>query len=81
MEEGINKADILVRLKEILLDFSSIEVSESHDVRDIHGLDSLDMVEFVMKIEKEFDITFTDDEMISTKTVEEFIDLTVDKLK
>lgn len=44
------------------------EVLPTHQLKDL-GMDSLDLVEFLMEIEEEFGIEFSNDEMVALKTV------------
>lgn len=45
------------------------------------GLDSLDMVEIIMKLEEEFDVIIQDKDVKSVKTINEIIDLIIKKTK
>lgn len=45
------------------------------------GLDSLDLVEIMVLLEEEFDIEFSNDEMLGFKTVGEVIDTINNKVK
>ncbi len=45
------------------------EVTETATFINDLGADSLDVVEFVMEIEKEFDVTVSDEDAMSLKTV------------
>ncbi len=45
------------------------KVTETADFVNDLGADSLDVVEFVMEVEKEFDITIPDEEATKLKTV------------
>ena len=44
------------------------EVTKESNLKDL-GIDSLDLVEIVLQAEEEFNITFSDDELNSFKTV------------
>ena len=60
-------------IKKIVQDaFSSVvnadNISEETEIKSL-GIDSLDLVESLMAMEEKLDIQFTDDEMLSFKTV------------
>lgn len=64
------------KVEQILLDNFGIE--ESHldldaEFKDDFGMDSLDYVEFVMEVEKEFDVALPDDEVDGLKLYGEFV--------
>lgn len=50
------------------------EVNDDSHLKDDLGLDSLDEVEFVMKIEKEFNITVDDDKVLEFKRLSEYVE-------
>lgn len=63
---------ILDTLKSILeeqLDIDPAEVTESTDIMEDLGADSLDIVELMMTVEEEFDITIDESDARSFKTV------------
>jgi len=57
------------------------EVTRNTRFQDDMGADSLDIVELVMELEEEFDITIPDDEAEKIKTVGQAIDYIEAKLK
>ncbi|MGL6125434.1 MAG: acyl carrier protein [Metamycoplasmataceae bacterium] len=54
------------------------KISISTDIRSI-GLDSLDLVEIVMEIEKEFDIKIPDEKLTNIKNIDDLIKLIENK--
>lgn len=61
--------DTLKNILEAQLDIDTSAVSESTEISEDLGLDSLDMVELMMTIEEEFDITIKDSDAHLFKTV------------
>ena len=62
------------KIKEIISDLSghSVEtINDEIELKDGLGLDSLDVVEMVMKLETEFDCNIPDDDYEDVKTVGE----------
>ncbi|MDY3869365.1 MAG: acyl carrier protein [Pyramidobacter sp.] len=79
----MNKADVLARLKEIIIDRLDVEEDqinpEASFVEDL-GADSLDIVELIMGIEEEFDIEIPDEDAEKLTTVGEAINYASSKL-
>lgn len=77
------KMKILKKVEEMLrnhLDLSSDEVVEEKTlIVDDLGADSLDVVELIMQLEKEFDVKISDEEAKSLKTVGDVVDALVEK--
>ena len=72
-------------IKEIVQDHLKIDVNVNLDQEGLNldqdlGLDSLDVVEVIIELEKEFDIVIPDEEAFSIKTLDELVDL-VQKIK
>lgn len=68
------------RIKAIIAEFANLEISEIKDDSTMHddiGLDSLDIVEVVMSVEKEFNIVVDDADIERAATVSQFIDTMV----
>ncbi|MGI6644931.1 MAG: acyl carrier protein [Bacilli bacterium] len=63
MSENMKKIEQI--LKEVV---KVEELKPETELREI-GLDSIDLVEVMMRLEEEFNIEFTNDEMLSLKTV------------
>jgi acyl carrier protein len=61
-------------------DFETNEMTEDSQLNRDLGLDSLDVVELCMEVEREFDIQISDVEVESWRTVEDVIQ-TIEKLK
>lgn len=70
------------KINGILSGYFSEEIKPELTLKDDIGLDSLDMVELVMSLENEFDITITDNEIDSEelKTVRDLYDFIERKL-
>ena len=79
----MNKADVLARLKEIIIDRLDVEEDqirpEASFVEDL-GADSLDIVELIIGIEEEFDIEIPDEDAEKLTTVGEAINYASSKL-
>lgn len=83
----ITRNEIKKKIEEILLDHNWIEqgeeVHERHSYADDYGMDSLDRIEAIMDIEKEYNIFIPDDAAERMDTVARTIDylhLTLNKL-
>jgi acyl carrier protein len=61
-------------------DFEIVEMTEEAHLNKDLGLDSLDVVELCMEVEREFDIQISDVEVESWQTIEDIIK-TVEKTK
>ncbi len=77
----VTKENIETRILTILKDFDIEEsiVLNADFIKNL-GLDSLDVVELIMSIEKDFNITITDDEAEKINTLEDAVKLVYDKL-
>ena len=67
-----DRKEILAKIKKIVSDKLSVEesnVEESASFANDLGADSLDVVEYVMEVEKEFNITIPDEEATKLTTV------------
>ena len=74
----MEEKDICTKVCEIVAEHLRIDVSEVtllSDLRDDLGADSLDVVEIVMKLEKEFHIYISDAENDSIQCVRDLCDL------
>lgn len=58
-----------------------IEITSETNLSSDLGFDSLDTVEFILALEKEFNTTYNDDEYTSLTTVKDFVDLIEKKRK
>ena len=74
----IRREDIKKKIGEILLDHNWIkpgeEVHERHSYMNDYGMDSLDCIELIMDLEKEYDISIPDDAAERMDTVARTID-------
>lgn len=67
---------VFEKLKKILsqqLDIDEDSISMESDIAEDLGADSLDVVDLVMTVEEEFDITFEDEQIETFKTVEDIV--------
>jgi acyl carrier protein len=79
MSEQVNEQ--MKRIEQIVKETVKVEdVEPDMALRDL-GLDSIDLVEVMMKLEEEFKIEFTNDEMLSLKTVADLQHAIEQKLK
>jgi len=73
-----SKQTIEQRVKNLISDKLAVDLEKvvnDAELRDHLGADSLDTVEIVMELEKEFDIMITDDEAEDLNTVQHHIDI------
>lgn len=74
----ITREEIKKKIEEILLDHNWIKqgevVHERHSYENDYGMDSLDFIEMIMDIEKEYNISIPDDVVWRMDTVAETID-------
>lgn len=61
------------RIEKIFAELLDVEKIEPQMELKALGLDSLDLVEVMMKLEEEFDIEFSNDKMLSFSTVADVI--------
>ena len=78
----MTQEDVFEKLKSIVADKLGVDIvevtKESNIAKDLDA-DSLDQVELVMEVEKEFDIQILDDEAEKIKTVGQAFDLIIKK--
>lgn len=80
----MNKEEIRNKIKEIIADKNGIKISDVKDESNVQadlGLDSLDRFELFIELEKEFNVTITDEEAETVFTVNEFAELVEQKLE
>lgn len=71
----MEKEQIKNKIKEIIVEKNDIEISDVKDDSNFQtdlGLDSLDRVELTMALEKEFQVTLSDEEAEKALTVNDF---------
>lgn len=68
-EENKTKVKVILQDK---LGVDEAEVIDTAILEDDLGADSLDRVELIMEMEKEFDITIDDGEAVTVKVVEDY---------
>jgi len=68
---------VLNKLKEIVVDQLQLDPNaitrESRIIEDLNA-DSLDVVEMLMRLEEEFDVSIPDEEAVNLKTVGDIVD-------
>merc|ERR1719282_596960 len=74
------EAEIEAELYEVLANFKDYKIDKSAIKKedkfvDDHGLDSLDLVDFVMCLEDHFQIDITDDEADAVQTIQDALDI------
>lgn len=62
-------------VKDAIKDRVNVDGIKYEDKLDELGLDSLDLVETMLKIEKALDIVFSTDEIVELKTVQDVVNL------
>lgn len=74
----ITREEIKKKIEEILLDHNWIKqdevVHERHSYENDYGMDSIDFIEMIMYIEKEYNISIPDDVVTRFNTVARTID-------
>lgn len=73
------KEQVFLEIEEIVWD--DVDRNEDLELRKDIGFDSLDCVEFLLKIERQFKISVSDEEAEPVKTVKEVIDIIEQKVK
>lgn len=71
------------RIRELIADklgFDTVEVLPETKLIDDLGMDSLDRIELMVEMEREFDISLTDEEIEIIETVQQCFDLIGTKL-
>ena len=80
----MNKEEIKSKIKDIIVDMNGVDASEVTDTANFEtdlGMDSLDGVELIMEIEKEFGITIPDDEAEKVSNLSDCVELVENHLK
>lgn len=83
MKEKYVKETVIDSIIEVKSNLNVEDIQETDHLEDDLGLDSLDHVELIMKLEKEFNIGIPDDEFENLKntTVKELTDFTLSILE
>ena len=74
----MNKEEIKSKIKDIIVDRNGVDASEVTDTANFEtdlGMDSLDRVELIMEVEKEFGITIQDDEAEKAHTLNDCVEI------
>ncbi|PKM87766.1 MAG: acyl carrier protein [Firmicutes bacterium HGW-Firmicutes-10] len=72
--------DTFSRLKTLLENrgIKTGQLTESSTLKEI-GIDSLDLVEVLLELEKELNVTFSDDELLGCRSVSDVVNLVAKK--
>ncbi|MDB5086950.1 MAG: acyl carrier protein [Mucilaginibacter sp.] len=79
----MNRSEILKTVNEVfidILDDESLVLTEETSANDVEDWDSLNHIQIVVAVEKQFKIRFTSQEILSWKTVGEMISSISSKL-
>lgn len=80
----MNKEEIKSKIKDIIVEKNDVDASEVTDTANFEtdlGMDSLDRVELIMEVEKEFGITIQDDEAEKVSCLSDCVTLVEKHLK
>ena len=78
----IDRGDVVKKLGDILTANTEVDVSkltEASRIREELGLDSVDLVDVVMRIESEYKIRLTHQDLEKVVTISDLVSLIVDK--
>jgi acyl carrier protein len=72
--------DTFSRLKTLLENrgIKTGQLTENSTLKDI-GIDSLDLVEVLLELEKELNVTFSDDELLGCRSISDVVNLVAKK--
>jgi acyl carrier protein len=80
----MNRQEILEKVKKILIEKLSVneaDIKEDSSLVDDLGVDSLDLVELLMKFEEEFKVEISEEESQKILTVKDIVDFIEGKTK
>lgn len=80
----MSREEIEAKVKEIIAEKAECEISEVNEQTNLEetlGMDSLDRVELIMEIEKEFIISVPDDEAVKVSNLSDCVALVEKHLK
>ena len=80
----MSREEIEIKVKEIVAEKAGCEISEVNEQTNLEetlGMDSLDRVELIMEIEKEFIISVPDDEAVKVSNLSDCVALVEKHLK
>ena len=80
----MNKEEIKSKIKDIIVEQNSVnapEVTDNADFEGDLGMDSIDNLELLMEIEREFGITIPDDEAEKVSCLSDYVELVEKYLK
>lgn len=84
MTENFTRSQLRQKVKQIVADKFCVEINEvgqTSNLRDEFGADSLDIMETLILLEKEFDIVILDEENNRVQTVDDMYNLCRGKLE
>jgi acyl carrier protein len=72
--------DTFSRLKTLLENrgIKTGQLTENSTLKDI-GIDSLDLVEVLLELEKQLNVTFSDDELLGCRSISDVVNLVAEK--
>jgi acyl carrier protein len=80
----MNRQEIFEKVKKILIEKLSVnetDIKEDSSLVDDLGVDSLDLVELLMKFEEEFKVEISEEESQKILTVKDIVDFIEEKTK
>jgi acyl carrier protein len=80
----MNRQEIFEKVKKILMEKLSVnetDIKEDSSLVDDLGVDSLDLVELLMKFEEEFKVEISEEESQKILTVKDIVDFIEEKTK
>ena len=75
--------EIKAKIKEVLAEEFEIDpsaITPEGDLKEVLGLDSLDLVDVVVLVEQNFDVTLKGPDFVGVRTFEDFDNLIISKL-
>jgi len=61
--------------------YTAFQITPEMSIHEDLGLDSLDTIELVAKLEEKFDIRIKDDDLVDVKTIQDIVDIANKYLK
>lgn len=71
---------IFQKIKELIKNQTGKDITLNSNLRDL-GIDSLELLDFIVKAEKEFKIQIDDSELINLTTIKDIVEAIENKLK
>ncbi len=82
--DGLNRDEVFRKVRSALaeaLELEEEEITEESNFKEDLDADSLDLVELLLQMEREYGFTVSDEEAAEIKTVGDAIDLILDKVR